>query len=794
VAYIHGALEAHRFTLLAQSLWIIESPNPSTNDDKKWFLRGLIWKSLMIILKHTLSLISKIYHIKTRDFAITSKWFLYFILIGLIAGLGAVIFHYLCQICLHFFMDSLAGYHPPSPAGEEHLFPPTQTPFNRWILLFLPAFGGIFSGWLVYTFAPEAEGHGTDAAIDAYHNKNGFIRNRIPFIKTIASTITITTGGSGGREGPIAQIGAGFGSFLATRLNLSEQDRRIMMAAGVGAGVGSIFRAPMAGALFAAEVLYRDPEFEPEVLLPAGISSIVAYCIFCLFFGWGTLFESQDFIFCNPLELGPYFILSLFLAAAGWLYVKTFYGVIDISKDINIPNHLKPALGGLLTGVVGFFLPQTLSFGYGFAQMALDNQLPTLLLFSIAIGKILTTSFSIGSGGSGGVFGPSIVIGGALGGAIGNIFHAIMPGIVTQPGAFVVVGMAGFFAGVANTPISTIIFVSEMTNSYHLLLPCLLVSSLTYLFSMKWTIFRKQVKSRIDSNAHRGDFFVDVLATIKVEELMPKIRKVNLIPEDMTLKEFRKIFCSSQQHYFPVINSEKELIGIFSINDIRSILFDQEVVDLVLMKDVANIDIISTNPSEDLNEVLKKCTVLNLHRIPVVQEDNQKMLLGMLDRKEIIQFYNSRVQEIKASNQGKILQESLEITKLKRLKVKQAMSKEVEIVSAEMKLNDLKEFIYQRHFNSFPLVNAQGELCGILSLSDYQRAFKGGDMSLTAYDIGTHELKTVFGEDSFFSALYLIKTFNFAILPVVDKQDPKKLIGVISRMDIISSLSRIMLN
>ncbi|MBW1890952.1 MAG: chloride channel protein, partial [Deltaproteobacteria bacterium] len=443
---------------------------------------------------------------KTFNLAHAGKWTLYFVAIGLIAGLGSIVFHYLCQLGLHFFMDMAAGYRPPSPAGEHHLLTPTARPFNRWILLFLPAFGGLLSGWIVYTFAPEAEGHGTDAAINAYHRAGGFIRSRVPIVKTIASAITLTTGGSGGREGPIAQIGAGFGSFLATRLKLSERERRIMMAAGIGAGVGSIFRAPLAGALFAAEVLYRDPEFESEVIIPAGISSVVAYCVFCLVFGWGSLFDSPDFKFSNPLELGPYIVLALILVAVGVLYVKSFYGIIGLFKSLKLPNHIKPALGGLCTGIIGFFLPQTLAFGYGFAQMALNSELTIPFLLLLAFGKIFTTSFSIGSGGSGGVFGPSIVIGGAMGGAVGKIFHGIMPDVVNEPGAFVVVGMAGFFTAVSNTPISTIIFVSEMTNSYHLLLPSLLVCSLTYLASKKWTIFHQQVKSKIDSPAHAGDF------------------------------------------------------------------------------------------------------------------------------------------------------------------------------------------------------------------------------------------------------------------------------------------------
>jgi CIC family chloride channel protein len=271
------------------------------------------------------------------------QWSVNFILIGVIAGLGSIVFHYLTQWGVHYFLDALAGYRPPAPAGEQHLLAPTARAFNSWVLLVLPALGGVVSGLLVYTFAPEAEGHGTDAAIDAYHRKGGFIRGRVPIVKTLASAITLTTGGSGGREGPIAQIGAGFGSFLATRLKLSERERRIMMAAGIAAGVGSIFRAPLAGALFAAEVLYRDPEFESEVIIPAGIASVVAYCLFCLQFGWGSLFETPPFTFDNPLQLGPYLVLALVLVLVGIFYVKCFYGVTRLFRRLPLPRHLKPA-------------------------------------------------------------------------------------------------------------------------------------------------------------------------------------------------------------------------------------------------------------------------------------------------------------------------------------------------------------------------------------------------------------------------------------------------------------------
>jgi CIC family chloride channel protein len=584
---------------------------------------------------------------RSVNIAHAGKWTLYFVLIGLIAGLGSIVFQYLCQLGLHYFMDFMAGYRPPPPAGEHHLLHPTNTPFNRLILLFLPALGGLVSGWMVYTYAPEAEGHGTDAAIDAYHRKGGFIRSRVPIIKTIASALTLTTGGSGGREGPIAQIGAGFGSFLATVLKLSDRERRIMMAAGIGAGVGSIFRAPLAGALFAAEVLYRDPEFESEVIIPAGISSVVAYCLFCLVFGWGSLFESPDFLFQNPLELGPYLVLSLVLVATGVLYIKSFYGIIGIFKSIKIPNHIKPAIGGLCTGIIGFFLPQTLAFGYGFAQKALYNELTIPFLFLLAIGKIFTTSFSIGSGGSGGVFGPSIVIGGAMGGVVGKIFHQIMPGVVTEPGAFVVVGMAGFFTAVSNTPISTIIFVSEMTDSYQLLLPSLLVCSVSYLAARKWTIYERQVKSKIDSPAHAGDFFVDILQAINVKNLMHLVKKVEVIPQNMTFRDFRKFFSETKQHYFPVVDQDNRLTGIFSSTDIRSVLFSRGIGQLVVMNDIATFDIILTTPSEDLNAVLQKFTIKNIDSLPVVKDDDHGILIGMLNRREVITYYNEQVQKMK---------------------------------------------------------------------------------------------------------------------------------------------------
>jgi CIC family chloride channel protein len=576
------------------------------------------------------------------------RWAFYYVCVGAVAGVASIVFYYLCQLGMRVFLDSLAGYRPPTSAGEAALFSPGNGLFNRWVLLILPTAGGLLSGWLVYRFAPEAAGAGNDAAIHAYHHQEGLIRARVPLVKTMATVMTLTTGGSGGREGPIAQIGAGIGSWVAVKLKLSARERRILVAAGIAAGVGSIFRAPLAGALFAAEFLYRDPEFEYEVIIPAGMASVVAYCLFCMVFGWGSLLQSPDFIFRNPLELGPYLVLAVVVAGAGVFFIKLFHATARFFNGLRIPNYLKPAIGGALAGIVGFFLPHTLAFGYGYAQQALTDELAISFLLSLAIGKMVTTSFSIGSGGSGGLFGPSIVIGAALGGVVGLAFHQLLPEIVRAPGAFVVVGMAAFFAAVSNTPISTIIFVSEMTNSYHLLLPSLMACSVAYLATRRWTLFKSQVWRRIDSPAHSGEFFVDVLQTIMVRDVLDRVRKVAMIPENMPFADFRKHFSESDQHYFPVMDEHGKLSRIFSINDIRSVLFAPGIGQLVVMKDIGTADIITTAPSEDLNSVLKKFTVKNIDSLPVVRDDDPRELIGMLNRREVIAYYNQKVDEMKA--------------------------------------------------------------------------------------------------------------------------------------------------
>ena len=596
-----------------------------------------------------------------RDFELgsTGKWFVLSAVIGVVAGLGGIGFHVIGACVQHFTLGSIAHLEVGEAAGEGSVFEPVEGEFRPWILLVVMAAGGLASGLLVYTFAPEAEGHGTDAAIDAFHNKRGEIRGRIPLIKTIASAITLGTGGSAGREGPIAQIGAGFGSFLGGLLKLPARDRRIMLAAGMGAGVGAIFRAPLAGAVFAGEILYRDADIESDAIVPAAMASAISYSVFCLWLPpelrFTPLFGRHVFYDVgSPLELLPYGAMAIVLVIAGVLYIKTFYGIHALFKRLPIVPHVRPMIGAVLAGLVGlgmFFgfgenqdALAVLGSGYGTLQktMAGTVEVAVPLLVAVALVKILTTSLTISSGGSGGVFGPSMVIGGCLGSALGQVFHVWWPELVRQPQAFAIVGMAGFFSGCARAPLSTVLMVSEMTGGYGLLLPTLWVSTLTFLLGRRWTLYVKQVPTRLDSPAHRGDFFVDVLEGILVEDVYRRDRPPRMIHEGEPLSGIVHALAESTQRYFPVVDAEGRMVGIFSAEDVRSYLYDDAIWRIANARDVMKSKVVTVRPDEDLNSALGKFTSLNVDELPVIDPAEQGRLLGMLRRKEVIAAYNRR--------------------------------------------------------------------------------------------------------------------------------------------------------
>ena len=571
-------------------------------------------------------------------------------IVGVVAGLGAAAFYWALEMLQSFALGQVVGYYPPS-AGADPQQHALQFPMHWWAVLLVPTIGGLFCGFLVYGFAPEAEGHGTDAVVKAFHKLKGNIRARVPLIKSIASIITIGTGGSAGREGPIAQIGAGFGSFLGRYLRLSDTERRMLVLAGAAGGIGAIFRAPLGGALFAVEVLYASTAIEFSAIVPCVFASVIAYSVFSGIFGAGLEFTTPPGLgFHGAYDLPFYLVFAVVCSVAGFAYVSIFYGTRDhFFRRLPIPNMLKPAVGGFLLGLLAIHFPQVMAGGYGWIQEAMDGHLTLHFMAMLAVVKILATSFTISSGGSGGVFAPSLFIGAMLGGSYGTLCHNLFPEIAPHPAAFVLVGMGGFFAGVAKVPLTALIMVSEMSGSYSLLVALMIVSVLNVAFiSQRWTLYEEQVSSLIDSPAHLGDFVVDVLEDMLVREVYMPSRPPNLVREDLSLREVLRIVAHSSDAYFPVVDSEERLVGIFSIHDIRSTLVSGSEGNLILASDLATWPVATVTPDDNLHTALRLYTQKQIHELPVVDPSDPQRVICMLNRGEVTAAYDERLTALRS--------------------------------------------------------------------------------------------------------------------------------------------------
>jgi CIC family chloride channel protein len=501
------------------------------------------------------------------------KWFILGAVIGVVAGISALAFYFTLKLMEHLFLGLIVGVSVPEPIGEGGSLASGFRVVNYWLIPVSTTLGGLLSGLIVYTWAPEAEGHGTDAAINAYHRLQGKIRRRIPLIKLVASAITIGSGGSAGREGPTAQLSAGIASAIADLLRLSPDDRRRAVAVGIGAGVGSIFKAPIGGAILAAEVLYMR-DIESEVLFPALVASAVGYSIFGSIVGFTPIFGYYTGIF-NPARLSLYVVLGIIDGLFAVLYVKTFYAIHDSFKKWRISNYAKPVVGGLLAGLIGLMAPEVLGTSYGWVNLAEFEKLslftspvlpPIVLLVALPFLKVLATSFTIGSGGSGGVFAPGIVIGALVGLDMGLFFHYLLPSLVPDAAPFVIISMLALFGAAAKAPLAVMFMVVEMTGSYQLLPAAMIAVATAYLVSGNNTIYRAQVLTRRDSPAHVGEYSVPVLMEIKVSDC--ELNKGPVVKIDESVNNAVNVMLQHRYTSLPVVNHDGNLVGVVHLLDV----------------------------------------------------------------------------------------------------------------------------------------------------------------------------------------------------------------------------------
>ncbi|RMG57898.1 MAG: CBS domain-containing protein [Deltaproteobacteria bacterium] len=377
-------------------------------------------------------------------------------------------------------------------------------------------------------------------------------------------------------------------------------------------------------------------------------SSVVAYSLFGSIYGWGALFKIPPLFFSRPAELPICAIFSIFIALFGIGYIKTFIYIRERFKEIEIPTIFKPALGGLLIGLVGIFFPHILGPGYGWIQEAINDNLTITVLALFAVLKVLGTCFTIGSGGSGGVFAPSVAIGAVLGGLFGKGFNALFPAVNVNEPSFVILGMGGILSCVANTPLAAFLMVTEMTGSYNLIVPMLLVAVVSYIASGGLSLYESQVTGRFQSPIHRRRFFFDIMEDLKVRDVITYHHPVITIPEDTPLGKIIEIVKDSTNPYFPVVNSKGEMTGIFSMEDLRKCFGDDDLLcDLVIAKDIGVTEgIITTTLDENMNVVMKKFLEKNLEEIPVVDEETGKKVIGFLSRRDVFIIYQKKMQEM----------------------------------------------------------------------------------------------------------------------------------------------------
>ena len=572
------------------------------------------------------------------------------LIVGIGAGLGAVLFRRLIDWIHNFAYSDIAGI------------------FAEWYplhLIIIPALGGAIVGPLVYYFAPEAKGHGVPEVMEALELRGGKIRPRVVVVKALASSVCIASGGSVGREGPIAQIGSALGSFVGQTLKLSEERVRTLVACGAAGGIAATFNAPIAGAVFALEVLLR--RFGSVYFGAVVISAVTADVIAHYFEGDSRTFLTPEYTMQSPWELLLYTLMGFVAALAAVGFSRLLYFSEDIWNLIRIPEPTKPLFGGILLGLLGIVsyqidgFPRVFGVGYETIENTLFSQLTLQVTFGLLLLKLVATTLTLGSGGSGGIFAPSLFMGAMLGASFGQIAHTIFPEIVAPSGAYALVGMAAFFGGVAHAPITAILILFEMTGDYQIILPLMLSTVLSTIVAKNLSpdsIYTLKLKRRgveLSEDTQAIDLMQGVTAEIAMN------CETEAVPLDLPLVELMSTFSSTHYHALPVVQNETELVGLITINELdqlrsKGTLESKTIADILTFNNPATI-----RPHEPVWMALRHLEDQGEGCVPVVSETGKNILLGVLRRIDIIRAYN------KAVSQRAQVQHHAEILNIRKL-------------------------------------------------------------------------------------------------------------------------------
>lgn len=569
--------------------------------------------------------------------------------------MGAFAFSWGLAHAEHWVQAIWVGWDRPHPAGEPVLGQPSPF-FHREYLLFLPAIGGLLTGWIGYVFCREAQGTGTDAMIHAFHYNEGKVSAKVPFFKSITTIITLASGGSAGKEGPTAQIGGGIGSAIGGFLGVGARARRTLLLAGTAGGLGAVFRAPFGGALTAVEVVYKE-DIESDSLVPAIISSVTAYMVHTAIVGSGSVFRVGEVGLDHYEDLVYYFGLGIVCYVIGFAFVRLFNYIESVFTRMQIHPVLKPALGGVVVGAFIYTIPDLTGTGFGLLQEILDgkplyniesNATMAGVFLLIACLKIVTTAFTIGSGGSGGVFGPSLFIGGMLGGFVGCVARVISPEANFDIAPFVLVGMGAFFAGVAKAPIAGMVMVCDMIGSYALLPPLMIVSVITGVLSNRFSIYKNQVTNRFQSPSHHWDMNQDIMERLLISNYFQEFRKFAVVPESMRLRDLEKKSHSIQASDYIVTTTDGKYHGTLSLRRHRlQEEYESLLENLITLSDLSQ-KTPWVHPNDTLGKALKIIIQQDIDKVAVLDDDQN--VLGYLRYIDLLNAYHDEIKHHSRSN------------------------------------------------------------------------------------------------------------------------------------------------
>jgi len=572
------------------------------------------------------------------------------IIIGVFAGFGAIGSRMLTKTLSELFFSGHG-------ALLESI---VAAPWYMKILV--PMIGGLIVGPLIFFLAPEAKGHGVPEVMQAILLKGGIIRPRVAFVKAIASAITIGTGGSVGREGPIIQIGSSLGSTVGQFLNISGNRMKTLVGCGAAAGIAAAFNAPVAGALFAVEIILMD--FAVTQFSPIVISSVMATVISHNFEGNLAAFQVPRYQLVNPTELIFYAVLGFLAGLVSFVFIKVLYafeGFFD--THVPVPDYFRPLLGGLLVGVIALVFPQIMGVGYDSINSALHGGMLWYMALALIFMKILATSVTLGSGGSGGIFAPSLFMGAMVGCFFGIFVHDSFPGITATPGAYALVAMGGLVAGTTRAPITAIIIVFEMTSDYNIILPLMITCIISTIFSSKlsresiYTL--KLLQRRINL---RGGTELNVMRSLYVRDIyQPRFESVR---ETSNFVEVVDQVISKRDPYFIVLDNRDLLVGVISIHDVKSFLFEgEELRNVIIAGDIAARDIAVVSVEDDCQAALDRMSETGLLGLPVVDPKNRRKVLGMVWQKDVLDAYHK---EIERKDMAATLVEKIQLSSSRR--------------------------------------------------------------------------------------------------------------------------------